>query len=166
MLGGRKAAHVDADLGDDGLGAAAGDAGDGVEVGDGGLKRAHPFLDLGVHGLDLGLQELHLVELAAEHEALMAADAPLQGELQLGLLPAHAGLGQRGQLGGVLLALGERPQHCPAADPHDVGGHVAQLDVGALQRLLEPAHHVRALVDQAGAGSGPARAARAGLGPG
>jgi hypothetical protein len=45
-------------------------------------------------------------------------------------------------------ALGERSQHGPAADAHDVGGHVAQLDVGALEHLLEPAHHVRALVDQ------------------
>jgi len=47
-------------------------------------------------------------ELAPEHDALMAADAPLQGELQLGLLLAQAGLGQLGQLSGILLTLGDR----------------------------------------------------------
>src|ERR1051326_3277351 len=42
VLVGGEAAHVDADLGDDGLCAAPTQAGDGVDVGDGRLKRAHP----------------------------------------------------------------------------------------------------------------------------
>ena len=83
MLVRGEVAHVDANLGDDGLGAAPAQARDGIDVGDGRLKRAHPRLDLGVHGLDLGLEELHLAELTLEHEALVGADTPIQGQLQL-----------------------------------------------------------------------------------
>ena len=58
-------------------------------------------------------------------------------------------LRQLGQRRGVGLARDQRRQHRPPRLAQDVGGHGGQLDVGALQGLLQPVDLGRPLPDQA-----------------
>jgi hypothetical protein len=77
----RRAAHIDAGLGQDCLGTPATQPPGPINEVDGGQL------------LDLLLQKLDVAELAPEQGALMHVDRPLQGQLQLGALAPQAGLG-------------------------------------------------------------------------
>jgi hypothetical protein len=79
VLGGGEATHVHPNFSHDRLGAPLAQAPDIVDPLDGHLERAHPLLDLPAELLDLALQELHVLELAAEHGALVVAHRALQG---------------------------------------------------------------------------------------
>ncbi len=79
---------------------------------------------------------------------------PRSARCQRGALVPQLALGQVGQRGRIRRAGDQRRQHPPARDAHDVRGHVAQLDVGPFQRLLQPIDLGRSLLDQAGAVAG------------
>jgi hypothetical protein len=63
---------------------------------------------------------------------------------QLGAFLAQLAIGQLGQSHDILFALDQCRQHLAGRQAHDVGGDARQLDIGALQHLLQP-------IDQTGA---------------
>src|SRR3954462_5909952 len=83
VAGGREAAHVDADLGDDDLRGQVTDAGDGAQQPDRLTERVeiavHLLVDLG----DGGLQGIDLTQVQAQQEAVALGDAAGQGGPQL-----------------------------------------------------------------------------------
>ena len=84
-----------------------------------------------------------------EHEALVVTDGAGQRTLQLRDLAAEGGLGQLGQLSRVGLSCGQALEHRTSGNAHNIASDIAELDVGALQQLLDPLHHRRPLLDKA-----------------
>jgi hypothetical protein len=78
----------------------------------------------------------------------MGGDPAMQRGAQLRRGGLEAAAGQRRQALGVGLASDQRLQDGPAADPEDVGEEAGQLEVGVLQRLLDPQGVLRRLADQ------------------
>ena len=66
---------------------------------------------------------------------------------------AEPGVGERRQPGGVGLARHERLEHRPAALAQQLGHDAVELDVGVLERLLQPQHVARPLAHQLLAGA-------------
>ena len=67
-------------------------------------------------------------------------DAPLEGAAQLVGRRLDARTHERAQLVSVTLPVDHRLQDGPTAGAHDVGQHRGELEVGVLQRLLQPLH--------------------------
>ena len=78
MPGGREAAHVDTDLGDDALGAAALDAGDRAEQLNGGRERADLLLDRLREPLDLLVEEVDVGEDRRDDDPVLGIEAALE----------------------------------------------------------------------------------------
>jgi hypothetical protein len=72
-------------------------------------------------------------QLNLEHQAVAMLHPPLQRQAQRLKFFAQRAAGQLGELGGVVVALGQRAEHGHAGNPEDVGGYAGQLNVGALQ---------------------------------
>ena len=129
------------------------------------LKGAHPGLDLGTELLDLPVHKLDVLEQVTQHEALVLTDRPLQRRLELISLAPHSATGELRQPGAVVFPLDQRSEHVTAAQSHDIGGDIPKLDVAPFEHLLEPAHLIRAHVDQLPPVSGPPLAALAEAAP-
>jgi hypothetical protein len=84
--GGGEHRHVDPDLGDDGLGGALADPGDGVEAVTGHGERGDHRIDPAVEGGDRLLQVLKVVEGQPDQQPMLLAEAAPQGLAQLGSL--------------------------------------------------------------------------------
>jgi hypothetical protein len=99
--GGREPGHIDADLGDDALGGAGAHPGDGVEMVPGLSERGyHPFY-FAVKDGDHGLELLEVVQGQTYQQAVMGAEAPVEGLFQLRDLGAQPAPGQLGQHLGI-----------------------------------------------------------------
>jgi len=68
-LGGGEAAHVHADLGDEDLGRALGDAGDAIQASLLGRERADGLLDAGTEGGDGLVEVIEVAEVLARYES-------------------------------------------------------------------------------------------------
>jgi hypothetical protein len=88
VTGGRKHRHVDADLGDDGLGGAFADPGDGVQPVTSHRERGDHLVHAGVEAGDRGLQVLQVGKRQPDQQPMMLAEAAPQGLAQLGELLA------------------------------------------------------------------------------
>ena len=78
---------------------------------------------------------------------MQAIKAPLQRVPERGQLLAQPALGQVGEHFGVGRARDERVEHQAARDAEDVRGDAIELDVGVLQRLVQPIGLALALGD-------------------
>jgi hypothetical protein len=78
----------------------------------------------------------------------VGGEASRQGPLQLGELLAHPSAGQMSHGCRIGRAGDQGRKHLAPRLAHDVGGHPGQLDVGALQGLLEPVDLRRSLAHQ------------------
>ena len=100
MAGGREARHVAAEFGDDRLGGAARDPGNGVEPGERvGLGRGERR-DVAIAGRDRLVEELDVAQELVEQEAVMGGDAPGERLGEGRPLAPQAPLGQLRQLFG------------------------------------------------------------------
>jgi hypothetical protein len=94
MPRGGKAAHVHADLGDDALGGAPVDAGDGAQPLELTPERGDHPVDLGAELGDRPVQEVDLGQDRAHQQGVVSAEATDEGLLQLGDLGAHPPAGE------------------------------------------------------------------------
>ena len=106
MLGAGEARHVSADLGNEHLGGAPSDTGDGLEQRDRLSLSDQALFELGIEARDRGVQVLEVSELLTQEEDVV------------GLQPADDCLGKRVPLGAQLPArqLGQRPRVCLAVE--------------------------------------------------
>jgi hypothetical protein len=75
VAGGREHRHVDPDLGDDALGRALADPGDGVQPVTGHGERGDHLVDAAVQGGDRALQVLEVVEGESDQQPVVVAEA-------------------------------------------------------------------------------------------
>jgi hypothetical protein len=122
VAGGREDRHVHADLGDDRLGGAFADPGDGVQPVTGRGERGDHLVHARVEADDRALQVLQVVKGQPDQQRMMLAEATPQGLTQLGELGAQPAPGQLRQDLGVAFAGDQSAQHRPARDTQDVGG--------------------------------------------
>ena len=140
MAGGRETAHVDADLGHDDLGGQVTDARDGPQQADRLAERVEVAVHLRVDLGNRGGQRVELPQVQAQQEAVPHGDASLQGGAQRLRRCLDAALHQGEQLVRISLAVDQRVQDGTAALAHDLAQHRAELEVGVLERFLQPLH--------------------------
>jgi hypothetical protein len=138
MPGGGKARHVDADLGDDALGAAVLDAGHRAQQLNRRRERADLLLDHVGALFDLLVQEVDVAQDRADPQPVMGVDMPLQGLAQRGDLLAHLPAGQLGEHRRVALAGDQRVEHVAPGLAQDVRRDGVELDAGVFERLVQP----------------------------
>jgi hypothetical protein len=105
--GGREHRHVDADLGDDGLGGALPTPVMVTRPVTGHRERGDPLVHTGVEAGDRGLQVVQVVKGQPDQQPMMLPEAAPQGLAQLGELLAQLALGQLGQDLGIALPADE-----------------------------------------------------------
>src|SRR3989442_2980188 len=131
-----EAPHVVPELGENLLGAAAADARDRIEPLNRWPKRARLLLDPLVEARDLLVEEFDVVQQPLEHEGVMQREAPDEGLAQrFRLLPECPARQVREPLG-ITFPGNEGVQHGAPGDAKDIGGDIAELDVGGLQHFL------------------------------
>ena len=101
-------------------------------------ERGDHLVDAAIQGGDRGLQVLEVVQGEPDQQPVVVAEAAPQRLTQLGELLAQPPLGQLGQHAWVAFAGHQGPEHRPARDAEDVGGHRVQFDAGVLEDLLDP----------------------------
>src|SRR5215510_13652912 len=114
------AAHVNADLRKNCLRSQGLDARDSAYLFDGGTKGGNAGLHLPVDLGDGCIDGIDLAEMQAQQEAVALRDTPAKGFTQALLGSLHAGIGQAGELGGILLTGDQRLDHLPPTETHDV----------------------------------------------
>ena len=133
-----KIAHVGADLGDDHLGGAPLNAGDGAQQFNGRLERGDALLDRVGEPLDLLVQEVQVGEDRADQQRVQVVEAAFQSLAQRGDLLPQAAFGQLGEDLGVSGAGHQRVEHRASGLAQQVRRDTVELDVGVLQRLVQP----------------------------
>jgi hypothetical protein len=95
-------------------------------------KRVEAFAHLAIEFVDGSLQPVSLSEVKLEEEAVVPHHRPVQGVRDR--LPRYldALVDEQHELGGIGLAPHARIEDRPAALPHDVGEHRAELEVRVL----------------------------------
>ena len=137
MPGGRKTAHVEADLGDDRRRGAPLHAGNPADVLDdlkkGGEQRVH----LPLEARDPLGEMVDQHQMLAHEERVVAREAAVQRRRQFvgrGLEPP---VGERREPDGIGLAGDQRRQNASAVGAEQIGDHRGELDVGILQHLAD-----------------------------
>ncbi len=129
------------------------DAGNCGQELDRGAKGLDVSVDLLIDVADRRVDGIDLLQMQAQQEAVVAGDAAAQRFAKgLGwrLDPA---VGQPGQGVGIAFSSNQRLDHRPTAEAHDVRDDRVELDVGVLQRLLQPLDMAAAFAHQLLAGA-------------
>src|SRR5208283_4690679 len=138
MVGRGEGAHIDADLGDHGLHDVVADAGNFLQalgvVAKGSEGSLQPRVELRDRGFDL----LDRLQMLTDQEAMMVAQASFQRDGELLARAGELGMAELSQPPRVALPRHDRLQDAAAAPAQDVGNDRGQLDVGLLQRRLNP----------------------------
>ena len=138
MVGRGEGVHVGADLGDQGLGDVVADAGNVLQplggVAKGGERGLQPRVEFRDRGFDL----FDRLQMLADQEAMMVAQASFQRGGEFLARAGELGMAELGQPSRIALARHDRLQDAPAAPAQDIGNDRGQLDVGLLQRRLNP----------------------------
>ncbi len=138
MTVGRKGAHVVADLGDQRLSDVVADAGDVFQSLDGLPKRSKRGLQVRVEFRNRGFDLFDRLQMLADQEAMMVARTPLQGGDEVLARAGELGMTERRQPPRIALARHDRLQDAPAAEAQDIRNDRGELDIGLLQRRLNP----------------------------
>ena len=137
MPGGRKAAHVAADFGQDDASAQFVDAGNGGQEADGGAKGLDIGVDLLIDLINRRIDGVDLLQMQLQQEAVVPGHATAQGCLQFVWCGFDPPMSHSRQSSGLGFAGDQRFDHPTAGQTDDVGDHRSELDVGVLQRLLQ-----------------------------
>ena len=148
MSGGREAAHVAADFGEDDASTQLADAGNGGQELDRGAKGLDLSVDLQIDLSDGSVNRVDMLEEKAQHEPMMVGYPAAQRCLQFGRAGFDPPVGQCRQSIRVGFAGDQRFDHATAGQAHDVGDDRVELDVGVLQRLLQPLDVAAALAHE------------------
>ena len=114
MTAGGKAAHVDTYLGENCLRSQGLDARDGTYLFDGGAKGGNGGLHLPVDFSDCRIEDIDLIEVKAQQEAVLLGYAAAQGLSQCLLGSLHPMVGQAGELGRIHLTGDQGLDHLSA----------------------------------------------------
>ena len=140
-------AHVRADLGDDHFGGAPLNTRDAAQQLNGRVERGDALLDRVRQPVDLLIEEVQVREDRADQQRVQIVEAALQGFPKRGDLLTQAPLREIGEHLGISRAGHERVEHRPAGLAQQVRRDAVQLDVGVLQRLVQPLRLALALSD-------------------
>src|SRR5437899_1626037 len=110
-----EAAHVGANLGDNGVGAELADAGVGAHDVDGGTKGREIGLDLVIHRPERGIEAIDLLQMELQQEAMMTRHPSAQRLRQLGLRRLHVGMRQCSEPDRIGLASHDGVEHGSSA---------------------------------------------------
>ena len=138
MSGGREAAHVAADFGEDDASTQFVDAGNGSQELDRGSKGLDLSVDLLIDLSNGSVNRVDMLEEKAQHEPMMVGHPTAQRCLQFGRAGFDPPVGQCRQSIRVGFAGDQRFDHPTAGQADDVGDDRVELDVGVFQRLLQP----------------------------
>src|SRR3989475_4610325 len=131
-----EAPHVVPELAENLVGAAAAHARDRIEPVNRWPKMARLLLDPLVGARGLLVEEFDVVQQPLEHGGVMQREAPDEGLAQrFRLLPECPARQVREPLG-ITFPGNEGVQHGAPGDAKDLGGDIAELDVGGLQHFL------------------------------
>jgi hypothetical protein len=122
-------------------------SGDGDERRDLSFERGDHPIDLHTERGDGLVQEVELGQDPADDERMVAAEAALEGALELRKLGPELAPGQLGEDLGVAGAGDECVEHVATGLSQDVAGHRGELDAGVLEHLVEALGLAAALVD-------------------
>ena len=132
-----EAAHVRADLGDEGRSRDRSGRGPGQQ-------ELHRFFLLGnqgsnlhLHPMDGPIQVVEVVKQFANEQSVMSLDPPIQSQTQRRPLFAQSSFGQLGQDLRVRLSIFDGPEHASPTDPDHVTGYCPQFDIGRFQHLVD-----------------------------
>src|SRR5207253_5601568 len=98
---------------------------------------------------DARRQAVYLNQQFREEDPVRRFDPALQSLRQRVALGLETSLGQIGQQDWVLLPQDNRVEHRASRHTQRVGGDTGELDVGALQALVDPIDQRSALLDKA-----------------
>ena len=143
-----EARHVGSDLADQTLGHGATDAGNAFEQLGRLTKRAERRLQPGVDRREGAVEGVDEVEVQPEVEAVLVGDMTAQRLEELAVARLDPALLEPQERLGFVVPSGDGLEHRPAGLPDDVRHHAGQLDVGILQRLLDPLNVPRLLAHQ------------------
>jgi hypothetical protein len=138
VSGGREAAHVAADFGEDDASTQLVDAGNGGQQLDRGSKGLDLSVDLLIDLSDGSVNRVDMLEEKAQHEPMMVGHPTAQRCLQVGRAGFDPPVGQRRQSIRVGFAGDQRFDHPTTRQADDVGDDRVELNVGVFQRLLQP----------------------------
>ncbi len=116
MSGAREAAHVRADLGDDGRSRDSSGRGPGQQEFQGFFLLGNQGGNIHLHPMDRSIQVVEVVEQFANEQPVMRLDPPIQSQTQRGQLFAQSSFGQLGQDLWVRLSLTDGLQHVSPTD--------------------------------------------------
>src|SRR5712691_506016 len=142
-------AHLRPDLRKNILRRSTADAGMAVEALDHLFKRGQAPGHLRIENCHLSFKEIELAQQGLKQHALVITHEAAQGESELSPFGAQRTLGKIGEGERVGVALNQRLEDRSSCCSRDIARHGAELDVGALQELLDLVNHPRALLQQA-----------------
>jgi hypothetical protein len=137
MCGGGPGGHVTAAFGDEHLGGASADAGDGLESIDDLAEALGQLDDVIVQGGDGRLEPVDVLEQLPQMDRMVGFEAAVECTDELGDLRAHPALGHLGEHGRITFACDERIEHRPARLGQGLGRDRSELDDGVLECLLD-----------------------------
>ena len=123
MPGGRKAAHVAADFGQDDASAQFVDAGNGGQEADGGAKGLDIGVDLLIDLIDRRVDGVDLLQMQLQQEAVVPGHATAQGCFQFVWCGFDPPMSHSCQSSGLGFAGDQRFDHPTAGQTNDVGDH-------------------------------------------
>ena len=153
MSGGREPAHVMADFGQDDAGTQLVDAGDRGQERYRGAKGFDIGVDLPIDLVDRRIKGVDLLKMQPQQEAVMPGNPAPQRRLQFVWCGFDPPVSQSRQSSGLGFTGDQRFDHAPAGQTDDVGDRPLELDIGVLQRLLQPLDMAAALAHQLLAGA-------------
>ena len=101
-----------------------------------------------VERLNLFVQKVDVRELHRQQLPMVVVDEASQSLLEQRDLRAHASFREFCHRGWIHPPRDERLQHCTPRDPHNIGNHRGELDIGAFQHPLDALHLTDALLHE------------------
>src|SRR5215208_71557 len=141
----RESSDVHADFSDDRLRDEHADAGNGRETLHHLAQRSEEDLEAGVDGPQPFLDRFHLRQVQTQQKAVVLSDLAVKSRLKLIRIGAQQTCGTGEQSVGTRLHLNQTANDGAPAHPEEVADEAGNLQIGVLERLLQPQAMLRDL---------------------
>ena len=141
----RESSDVHADFGDDRLGDDRTDAGNGRETLHHGAQRREEHLEAGVNGPQPFLDRFDLRQVETQQKAMVLSHLALKGRLELVRIGAQQTCRAGERSVRTRLALNQAAKDGASAHAEEVADNARNLQIGVLERLLQPKAMLRDL---------------------